>query len=147
MFFHGLLLSLTILCRFNIRIFKFSTRSSAPIIQTPDDKLNFSFTVINTQCTTPNRKTGICVQYSKCYELQQLVASRDLHKIRFVQASQCGFLFEAYVCCPNLQIQEVGGDEFCLQNDLNKITGGKKTKIGEFRWMAQLQYKINGLKK
>lgn len=59
--------------------------------------------------------------------------------------SQCGFLVEALVCCPHIQIEEVGGDEFCLQTELDKIAGGVNTNIDEFRWMAQLEYKIQSL--
>lgn len=59
-------------------------------------------------------------------------------QLTFLQASQCGFLVEALVCCSPLL--SVGTNEFCVKVDLDKIVGGVNTTIDEYRWMAQLEY-------
>lgn len=122
-------------------------------------------------CRTPNRGVGTCISIRECkpmldYIRSQQTATLSPDTIEVLQRYQCGFEGNSVkVCCPdgpivikkpnqpvNLMPPDVSThrnlnllpDNCGLPFNNNRITGGNKTELFEFPWMALLSYQIGG---
>lgn len=103
------------------------------------------------QCTTPNGETGTCKPLVQCQTLREtlIYASTDITQLNLLRASYCG---GRHFCCPKRPKQPKNGIELLPSRDIcgqqgsnNLIVGnGKRTRLNEFPWIAQLWY-INGM--
>nr|QFZ95602.1 serine protease 3 [Lasioderma serricorne] len=129
-------------------------------------------TTINaqSQCTTPDRKLGNCVEINYCQAFAGILSQRlSSESADFLRRSGCGFAGNTpKVCCPYsdeggspsrpvtternedspgdrnpmrpVSSRYLPGKDVCGFNTENRIVGGVVTGIDEFPWMALVEY-------
>lgn len=120
-------------------------------------------------CQTPYRQQGECLTITSCQPLFQLLKNKPLSSAStdLLRRSHCGFDGTLpKVCCPlndnpapvpsttpastggdPLETDLLPGTETCGLGSQDRIYGGEKTQLGEYPWMALIEYlKPNGQK-
>jgi len=95
---------------------------------------------LNSNCTTPEDRPGLCQPVQQCPSLMEHLRKRN---IAHLKASKCGKDgSRTLLCCPRPSPQLVSPADCGLSKlDLPKIVGGIPVEaLGEFPWMAALKY-------
>lgn len=87
------------------------------------------------KCTTPDRKSGICVNIMSCPSLKEVFLTdiRNLTSANFLRESQCNNLFEhnmPVVCCPD-QTFTFSVPRRSTTVAMRTSTGSRKVNYGE----------------
>ncbi|CAB3240504.1 unnamed protein product [Arctia plantaginis] len=117
----------------------------------------------NKQCTTPDNKSGQCVNLYSCPVLvNMLKQSTSQQNIEFVQRSRCSGPDAYSVCCPSSAANTVKPKNKCeatisaLPPDYssgccgvdssvsNKIFGGEEATIDQYPWLVLIEYQKGG---
>ncbi|XP_055609291.1 CLIP domain-containing serine protease B4-like [Uranotaenia lowii] len=104
---------------------------------------------LNEPCVNPKQQPGRCVSLAECPSLAAILKknSTDAANRTFLQKSQCGVGSKGkiLVCCagaaPIPASNILPGTEECGLDLADRIVGGQETGIGEFPWLALLQYR------
>ncbi|KAJ3647406.1 hypothetical protein Zmor_019285 [Zophobas morio] len=108
-------------------------------------------------CMMPDGQHGRCKPIQTCQSINAHVGDQNPVKARFVWHSECGFQGEEpKVCCPlstrdtsldeNSQFVKtdlLASREECGISSYSKIFRGNVTELGEFPWMAALEYEMH----
>lgn len=122
---------------------------------------HYLLTITEQACTTPDRRTGQCIQLSACPSLNSLFQKKNItHEERlFLSRSQCAFNVTPWVCCgpqkrvvttpAAVTVNKAGFTEgasllptpgVCGIHTSDRIYGGTETKVDEFPWTVLLEY-------
>ncbi|KAF2905284.1 hypothetical protein ILUMI_00878 [Ignelater luminosus] len=113
----------------------------------------FNICIVQSEdCATPEGKIGECLIIHDCPKAYNLLANKPVPEdiLVYLRKLTCGFLGKLpKVCCDiTAEIPRVADTEkdifpsrtVCGRQEQDKIFGGEGTAIGEFTWMALLEY-------
>jgi len=113
-------------------------------------------------CTTPNNEQATCIAVRSCLIILKEILARNESAIEFARKSDCGRDTHQLVCCgssayfttspvtkapedayfANVNTPQLPDKTICgIERTTDKIFGGELTELGEFPWMAALEYK------
>lgn len=102
------------------------------------------------ECETPKRLRGTCVNIRQCAELLELLKRRQEPGVtEYLRASQCGVVNrEVLACCPSqqsaggsqLRDNSLPGLDVCGLSDVanNRVVNGRPANLGENSHMQSL---------
>lgn len=123
-------------------------------------KIKFLFSDLKRDCKNHKGHSGFCVKITSCPEINKILKNPILtsENRSFIRSNQCGFIENTQqVCCTfesePIETQETQSSDWlevllknvpqpphCGVQLISRIFGGEETEIGEFPWLALLEY-------